>query len=51
MKKVTMKKRKLTKKEEDLIFVKRIEEAWKRYKKGEFIEMEADEFLEEIKKW
>ena len=37
--------------EEDLIFAKRTEEAWKKYDKGEFISMDFDEFLNEIKKW
>ena len=37
--------------EEDLEFARRTEEAWKRIDKGEYIEMDADEFLEEIKKW
>jgi AbrB family looped-hinge helix DNA binding protein len=43
---------KLTKKlKEDLIFAKRTEEAWKRYDKGEFVEMDFDEFMKEVKKW
>ncbi len=37
--------------EEDLIFAKRTEDAFKRYEKGEFIEMDFDEFLKEVKKW
>jgi AbrB family looped-hinge helix DNA binding protein len=37
--------------EEDLIFAKRTEEAFRRYQKGEFIEMELDEFMEEASKW
>jgi len=37
--------------EEDLEFARRTEEAYKRHKRGEFIEMEADEFIEELKKW
>ena len=36
---------------EDLEFAKRTEEALKRYEKGEFISMEFDEFIEEVKKW
>ena len=36
---------------EDLEFARRTEEAYKRYEKGEFISMPADEFLEELKKW
>ena len=37
--------------EEDFEFAKRTEEAWKRYERGEFIEMEFDDFIEEMKKW
>ena len=37
--------------EADLEFARRTEEAWKRIDRGEYIEMNADEFLEEIKKW
>lgn len=37
--------------EEDLEFARRTEEAWKSYDRGEFIEMEYDDFLEELKKW
>ncbi len=37
--------------EEDLEFAKRTEEAWKRYEKGEFIEMEASDFLKKLEKW
>ena len=37
--------------EEELIFAKRTEEAWKRYDKGEFIRMDFDDFLREVKKW
>ena len=36
---------------EDLEFARRTEEAWKRYEKGEFIEMEFDELIEKLKKW
>lgn len=36
---------------EDLEFARRTEEAWKRYVKGEFIEMDFDDFLKEVKKW
>ena len=36
---------------EDLEFARRTEEAWKRIEKGEFISMEFDEFIEEMKKW
>jgi len=37
--------------EEDLEFARRTEKAWKKYEKGEFIEMEFDEFLDKVKKW
>lgn len=37
--------------EEDLEFARRTEEAWKRYENGEFIQMDADEFLKRLKKW
>ena len=37
--------------EEDLEFARRTEEAWKRYEKGEFIEVDYDEFLKELEKW
>lgn len=36
---------------EDLEFARRTEEAWKRYEKGEFKSMPAEEFLKELKKW
>ena len=36
---------------EDLEFAKRTEEAFRRYEKGEFIEMNFDNFLKEVKKW
>ena len=36
---------------DDLIFAKRTEEAWKRYEKGEFISMDFNDFLQEVKKW
>ena len=36
---------------DDLIFAKRTEEAWKRYEKGEFKSMSADDFLKELGKW
>jgi hypothetical protein len=41
----------MTKEEEDLEFARRTEEAYKRIERGEYTEMEAEEFLEEIKKW
>ena len=37
--------------EEDLIFARRTEEAWKRYEKGKFKSMSADDFLKELEKW
>ena len=37
--------------EEDLEFARRTEEAWKKYDNGEFISMDAEEFLKELKKW
>jgi hypothetical protein len=42
------KKRRPTK--DDLEFARRTEEAYKRYEKGEFIEMDFDEFLEYLRK-
>ena len=36
---------------EDLEFAKRTEEAWNRYEKGKFKEMEFDDFINEMKKW
>ena len=36
---------------EDLEFAKRTEEAWKRYEKGQFKEMDFDSFISEMKKW
>ena len=36
---------------EDLIFAKRTEDAWKRYEKGKFKSMDFDKFIEEMKKW
>lgn len=36
---------------EDLDFAEKTEEAWKRIDAGEGIEMEFDEFIEEMKKW
>lgn len=37
--------------QEDLEFAKRTEEAWKRYDRGEFISMDGENFLKEIRKW
>lgn len=36
---------------EDLEFARRTEEALKRYEKGEFKEMSAEEFSKELEKW
>ena len=36
---------------EDLEFARRTEEAYKRYDKGEFITMDFDKFMEQLKKW
>jgi len=37
--------------EEDIEFAKRTEEAWQRYDNGEFVSMDADDFLQELDKW
>jgi AbrB family looped-hinge helix DNA binding protein len=37
--------------EEDLIFAKRTETAWKKYEQGKFKTMEFDDFVKEVKKW
>ena len=37
--------------EEDLEFARRTEEAYQRHEKGDFIIMDGEEFLEEMKKW
>lgn len=37
--------------QEDIAFAKKTDEAWKRYDKGEFIEMDFDEFMKKAKKW
>ncbi len=49
MGKMVNKKRKS--REDYFVFVRRTEEAWKRYEKGEFKSMDYKKFLEEIKKW
>lgn len=36
---------------EDIEFARRTEEAWKRYERGEFKSMSADEFLKELEKY
>jgi AbrB family looped-hinge helix DNA binding protein len=36
---------------EDLEFARRTEEAWQRYDRGEFIEMDYKDFLKELDKW
>ncbi len=37
--------------EEDLDFAKRTEEAFKKYEKGEFVEMNFEDFIKKVKKW
>lgn len=37
--------------EEDLEFAKRTEEAFQKYKKGEFKEMNSEDFLKALEKW
>ena len=36
---------------EDFEFARRTEKAYKAYERGEFIEMDFDEFIKEMKKW
>jgi len=36
---------------EDIEFARRTEKALKKYEKGEFIEMDFDEFIKKAKKW
>jgi len=36
---------------EDLEFARRTEEAWQSYERGEFIKMDFEDFIKEIKKW
>ena len=36
---------------EDIEFARRTEAAWKRYEKGEFKTMKAEDFLKEMEKW
>jgi hypothetical protein len=36
---------------DDLEFSKKVDEAWEEFDKGEFIEMDGDEFIEDLKKW
>ena len=36
---------------EDLEFARRTEEAWKQIDRGDFIKMNVNKFLKEIKKW
>ena len=49
---VLQKVKKLTEEmKEDLEFAKSTEEPWQRIDNGEFIEMPADKFLEELEKW
>jgi len=37
--------------EEDLIFARRTEEAWKSYERGEFKSMDSKDFLKALEKW
>ena len=37
--------------EEDLEFARKTEKAYRRHEKGNSIEMDFDEFIEEMKKW
>jgi len=37
--------------QEDLKFAKKTEEVYRRHERGDFIEMDSEEFLKEIKKW
>jgi AbrB family looped-hinge helix DNA binding protein len=36
---------------DDIEFARRTEEAWKKFDRGEFIEMDLEEFLKEMKRW
>ena len=36
---------------EDIEFARRTEEAYKRHEEGDFIEMDSEKFLKELKKW
>ena len=36
---------------EDIEFAKRTEEAWKRYKRGEFKSMDSSDFLRKLEEW
>jgi len=40
-----------TKNKEDLEFARRTEEAYQRHDRGEFIRMNYEDFLKELKKW
>lgn len=37
--------------QEDLEFARRTEEAYRRHERGEFIKMDFDKFIKEMKKW
>ena len=37
--------------EEDLRFAESVEDAWKRYDRGEFRQLPAKDFLKELEKW
>ena len=43
--------RKFEKLKEDLEFSRRIRDAWNSYDRGEFKEMDFDDFIKEVKKW
>ena len=43
--------KKFEKLKEDIEFSRRIRDAWDSYDRGEFKEMEFDDFMKEIKKW
>lgn len=36
---------------EDLEFARQTEEAYRRHEEGDFIEMDSEKFLKELKKW
>jgi len=42
---------KFEKLKEDLIFSRRIRDAWERYDKGKFKSLSKEDFLEELERW
>ncbi|MBI2043214.1 hypothetical protein HYT25_02385 [Candidatus Pacearchaeota archaeon] len=36
---------------EDLEFARRTEEAYRKHEEGDFVEMDSEKFLKELKKW